>query len=482
MTSLERHHQAHDDDSDGDDDDSSLEGSIDSPVPDLGPEFEECLDTLDTTLGEMDRRCRRFLKTAEKLAHQMDLMLAAHTRQSPLACKRFYLAFHILLDDVMDDQNRLVNKRDEFEECMLEVRKWQRQKQSQQNVRRKRRRVSEPSATEHLPDAIQSQGIRRAGEAHNESADSLDAVRVRRQETHEPLENRWQGRDSSQPPSSYTNQDVSIHHAFTTDPALPRPHDFPGQPLSHNHSFNSRVSESHRAQPACRALASSSPNSLNQPPRSHERSSDIRILPKTGVEGNTTRSDPSETRPLVQPEDIRWTAFSFHLFCQLRPCAFSVVDKNRIRKFLPPGFPGLACRHCFAGRFFPSSIRTMSDASKTLYVLHNHMIRCRRCPPEIRETLSAHRKTHDEQRANMKYGSQRAFFARIWDRLHYQDPNVTAERNLKAKNKPEDPALSQPQVGAVDAATVTPMQQRHGDMMNKRQKISYISKKIRQKH
>jgi hypothetical protein len=198
-----------------------------------------------------------------------------------------------------------------------------------------------------------------------------------------------------------------------------------------------------------------------------------------GFEGNTAGSDPSGMGPLVRPEDERWaTAFSFHLLCQMKPCVFTEADRLGKRKGLPPGFPGLACRHCFggygSGRFFPSSIKTLSDTSKTLNVLHNHMMRCRRCPPEIREILSAHRKTHDEQRAKMKFGSQKAFFARIWDRLHYQDPNVTAKRKFKAKGEPVNPALlSQQQVnGAFDAATAMSMQQQYGDMMNKRQKIS----------
>jgi hypothetical protein len=84
--------------------------------------------------------------------------------------------------------------------------------------------------------------------------------------------------------------------------------------------------------------------------------------------------------------------------------------------------PGLACKHCFggygSGRFFPSSIKTLSDTSKTLNVLHNHMMRCRKCPAEIREKLEQLRGSHDEERAKMKFGSQKAFFARIWERLH----------------------------------------------------------------
>ena len=131
----------------------------------------------------------------------------------------------------------------------------------------------------------------------------------------------------------------------------------------------------------------------------------------------------TETAPLTTPEDKSYsTAFSYHLLSQMQPCVFTEADRLGKRKGLPPGFPGLACRHCFggygSGRFFPSSIKTLSDTSKTLNVLHNHMMRCRKCPPDVRETLEKLRGSHDEERAKMKFGSQKAFFARIWDRLH----------------------------------------------------------------
>lgn len=150
----------------------------------------------------------------------------------------------------------------------------------------------------------------------------------------------------------------------------------------------------------------------------------------------TTTDDPSdeskldcsngqeeEPAPLTAPEDKSYsTAFSYQLLSQMKPCVFTEADRLGKRKGLPPGFPGLACRHCFggygSGRFFPSSIKTLSDTSKTLNVLHNHMIRCRKCPAAVRETLERLRGTHDEERSMMKFGSQKAFFARIWHRLH----------------------------------------------------------------
>jgi hypothetical protein len=130
--------------------------------------------------------------------------------------------------------------------------------------------------------------------------------------------------------------------------------------------------------------------------------------------------------PLVSINDKPYsTSFSYHLLSQMQPCNFTEADRLGKRKGLPQGFPGLACRHCFggygSGRFFPSSIKTLSDTSKTLNVLHNHMMRCRKCPAEVRELLEKLRGSHDDERAKMKFGSQKAFFARIWDRLHGKD-------------------------------------------------------------
>ncbi|CAJ1943102.1 unnamed protein product [Cylindrotheca closterium] len=161
---------------------------------------------------------------------------------------------------------------------------------------------------------------------------------------------------------------------------------------------------------------------------------------------NTIMEPASPESPIVVPEDEPCgTAFSYYLLQQMRPCVFAEADRLGKRKGLPPGFPGLACKHCFggygSGRFFPSSIKTLSDTSKTLNVLHNHMMRCRKVPPEIRDSLTSLRKTHDEERAKMKFGSQKAFFARIWDRLHFKDPSVSSKRKFQ-------PARVQPQIPA----------------------------------
>jgi hypothetical protein len=151
------------------------------------------------------------------------------------------------------------------------------------------------------------------------------------------------------------------------------------------------------------------------------------------------KPEDSDPRPLVLPEDKPYaTQFTYELLSQMQPCVFTEADRLGKRKGLPPGYAGLACRHCFggygSGRFFPSSIKTLSDTSKSLNVLHNHMLKCRKCPQEVKDRLNKHRVHHDDERAKMKFGSQKAYFARIWARLHGAN-NPGKPRSIMAGTK-----------------------------------------------
>ncbi|KAL9180121.1 hypothetical protein ACHAXT_008091 [Thalassiosira profunda] len=168
---------------------------------------------------------------------------------------------------------------------------------------------------------------------------------------------------------------------------------------------------------------------------------------KDGEEEEKKEDPLSDAPPLVIPADKNTaTAFSFCLLSQMQPCVFTEADRLGKRKGLPTGFAGLACRHCFggygSGRFFPSSIKTLSDTSKTLTVLHNHMARCRKVPPGVLEELETARATHDEERSKMKFGSQKAFFAKIWSRLHDNRPD-----GVIVRPPPRQPSNANPDGG-----------------------------------
>ncbi len=131
----------------------------------------------------------------------------------------------------------------------------------------------------------------------------------------------------------------------------------------------------------------------------------------------------AQAPPLVLPSDKRsTTAFTFHLLGQMQPCVFSEADRLGRRRGLKVGFTGLACRHCYgihgSGRFFPSSVKTMADASKSLDVIYRHVMSCKDCPLEIKGQLRNLREVHDCERNNMPFGNQRAFFVKLWHRLH----------------------------------------------------------------
>ena len=144
---------------------------------------------------------------------------------------------------------------------------------------------------------------------------------------------------------------------------------------------------------------------------------------------------------LVRPTDDEYsTGFSFELISQMRRCGFTEADRLGKRKGLPVGFPGLACRHCFgdfgSGRFFPSSIKTLSDTSKTLNVIFNHMKKCRMCPKDTQSKLEKLRQTHDDERGAMKFGSQKAFFTNVWDRIHLDgNPGIMPQTNAPRKKQ-----------------------------------------------
>jgi len=147
-------------------------------------------------------------------------------------------------------------------------------------------------------------------------------------------------------------------------------------------------------------------------------------LPEPGMNGE-------EVPPLVLPTDKRnTTAFTFHLMSQMQPCVFTEADRLGRRRNLKAGFAGLACRHCFgvygSGRFFPSSIKTMADASKTLDVIYRHIMKCKMCPSDIQGGLKNLREFHDSERSKMPFGNQRAFFVKIWARLHEKDSELAA--------------------------------------------------------
>ena len=103
---------------------------------------------------------------------------------------------------------------------------------------------------------------------------------------------------------------------------------------------------------------------------------------------------------------------------------FKRSDRKGSRATTPPGFPGMSCRHCNgtcgrSGRYFPSSIKTISDSKKSLYAMHKHLSGCQKCPDDIKYNLDNLFTSHIEGRKlNRRQGTQRRYFRKIWLSLH----------------------------------------------------------------
>ena len=186
------------------------------------------------------------------------------------------------------------------------------------------------------------------------------------------------------------------------------------------------------------------------------------LQPQSSISGmvKSTTTPAGEECNLVEPADRTLsTSFSYYLMSQMRKCHFVEADRLGKRKALPAGFPGLACRHCYggfgSGRFFPSTLKTLSDTSKTLNVLHNHMMRCRKCPIEVRDSLTKLKSRHDLERARMKFGSQKSFFEKIWGKLHgtVSIGSVGAARSMATRCAP---SVAQPQQPMQTTSAVMP--------------------------
>lgn len=147
-----------------------------------------------------------------------------------------------------------------------------------------------------------------------------------------------------------------------------------------------------------------------------EKAKSLDILAQVATDATTS------SKPLVLPEDESQIAgFIYLVMKQLQPCRFTEADRNK-RRLKDVGCIGVECKHC-AGqvdgrKFFWSSV---SAVESNFVSVHTHMMECKAISKELKEEL-AHLKTlRKEHTARLKTGSQKAFFARVWERLHAED-------------------------------------------------------------
>jgi hypothetical protein len=185
-----------------------------------------------------------------------------------------------------------------------------------------------------------------------------------------------------------------------------------------------------------------------------EKAVSLDILAQVASHVNTVN------RPLVLPEDKPLIAdFLYVVMEQLQACRFTEADRNK-RRLKDVGCIGVECKHC-AGqvdsrKFFWSSV---SAVESNFVSVHTHMMECKMVPETSKEQLCELKKLRKEQTAALKTGSQKAFFSRVWERLHGHEKAVAAEAAKKRKELEEAAAAA----AAASPATGEDKEMANGD-------------------
>ncbi len=132
------------------------------------------------------------------------------------------------------------------------------------------------------------------------------------------------------------------------------------------------------------------------------------------------------------------------LLRQVIPCRFKKSDRRsgpgyrgRDRSM---GFPGLSCKHCAGkntlGRYFPVSAKNMTDCTSNS--LQTHIASCAYCPEPIRASLAYLGHRSILQKAELRGCWKKAFFRKIWDRLHVERKWISADDGAGLSNMKSD--------------------------------------------
>ena len=152
-------------------------------------------------------------------------------------------------------------------------------------------------------------------------------------------------------------------------------------------------------------------------------------------EGSTTPANTASTndeygfRNLLALSDRQLTtSFTIEVFNELEFVLFEESDRRNQRTHLISGFTGLACRHCKVtspgrrgGRYFPSTMKTLTDSNKTLFAIHKHLVKCKCCPDDVKTNLNHQHASEKKNLAAKRGTGQRPFFNKVWGILRSKD-------------------------------------------------------------
>jgi len=156
--------------------------------------------------------------------------------------------------------------------------------------------------------------------------------------------------------------------------------------------------------------------------------------------------DPNDENNLVFPSDREFA--TDYLFLTIRNLKISLPTEADLLKRRPilgqSIMAGMCCKHCEnedpslvapSSRSFPSAPDNYSSALSSSF--YNHMQSCQFLPIDVKKALHNLKQLHSKQIAQMKVGSQRRFFALLYDRLRKVPvPNL---KELKSKHSTRAP-------------------------------------------
>jgi len=129
---------------------------------------------------------------------------------------------------------------------------------------------------------------------------------------------------------------------------------------------------------------------------------------------------------LLMPEDeLTISPFLYYLMKQVQLVRVQEDEQDLYTRqyVVPIGLPGLGCVHCTCSsqkkvrsQVFPLDRRTFPNMVRKQ--LYNHILRCERCPPEVKLELKRLKKLEIGKKISRE---ERIFFKKLWFRMGHKE-------------------------------------------------------------
>jgi hypothetical protein len=95
----------------------------------------------------------------------------------------------------------------------------------------------------------------------------------------------------------------------------------------------------------------------------------------------------------------------------------TIIGRSTVEGRYPVGHPFLVCRHCLGrngGKYFYGSYDSIATATS---IIEKHILRCVEIDEKVKQEVASAKINHSEQRKNLPFGAQGAYFVRLYDRM-----------------------------------------------------------------